>query len=402
MSESKLKHSYSLTSLSTRFLHPNGYGNHHHHHHHYPSYNSSLNKDSLEEQDAGDDYGFLSFREKDKSLVNGHSLSGISGSFHSSSSHLNNKTNSVQTLGNNHTVHSTRQSNRSKGLNLFGATGNTTATNTVTTNGHCNNNKDGASCNCDCHSAHTETEGLSATMRCSKNIFASSEFGGRSNLYDFKFNSSCQALNLCPTTASTNSSSSSSGLSSMTNGSSSSYTANTNNGKGSMANGNGLSSNGFGTITSVVNGGQNAKKNGVRVRRTISCYAKNPNNSNGRNSIMRTNYFDKSGLETKTGMSNGVSTLNLSSQQRTSTLSNPICEFSPYSSLSSSDLVGIGNGFIGFSATTNGVSESFKRSMISPVFFHDNRTVDCGCHSCFEVKRNFFQVYQYFLSTFCR
>jgi hypothetical protein len=147
--------------------------------------------------------------------------------------------------------------------------------------------------------------------------------------------------------------------------------------------------NGIGGKTPVKTPTTNNPNSGVRVRRTLSCYVKHPNTGTG--------VGVKSLLETES-----ASTLNVTSAADAGgpwelgfgynpppsataagpslgSSFNPICEFSPYSSLSSNDLLRIGTG------------GPDRRFSASTVFFHDN-PVDCGCPTCFQVKLSIFQV----------
>lgn len=278
---------------------------------------------------------------------------------------------------------------------------------------------------------------------------------------DPKLNSSCQALNLCPPSngnvngagnVSGNNASSIYGASSMT----TSLTHGNNNNNDSLING--LSNNNGGVSSSKLG----SRGTGTRVRRTISCYAKNPSkldslennlsqqaagfgvvekdlylgssmmnmSSAGNNSHLHHHHHLSNGHHhhsvngfmgtAPTGINGGLgastaSIVHYQQQQHAggggainghhhhhlsnaaapgvggASFPNPICEFSPFSSMSSTDLIGLRmtNGF-----GAGGIDRRYLGSNGSAnftVYYHDN-PIDCGCSSCFQKKLEIFQV----------
>lgn len=277
---------------------------------------------------------------------------------------------------------------------------------------------------------------------------------------DPKLNSSCQALNLCANNGGSNGGPSNGNASSIYGASSINSTASNNN--DSLING--LTGPASSKVSSRAAGG-------TRVRRTISCYAKNPskldsleNNlsqqaagfglvekdmylgssmmnmsstSNANNlhhhhhhipnghhhhgpvngyiaaatsAVGINGHVGGGGLGASTasivhyqpqqhaaqGAMNGhhhhlSSAANAPGVGGGASFPNPICEFSPFSSMSSTDLIGLRmtNGF-----GAGGLERRYVGSNGSANFttyFHDN-PIDCGCSTCFQVKLNIFQV----------
>lgn len=457
MSESaKLKHSYSLTSLSTRFLngnglrsngivHHNGYppstnsgagGGNHHQSMLMPSTNSNGHaKDSLDNMEAGgsDDYGFLSFRDQDfrdssstlisnsnlsnnKPSSNGNSSGQLlrNASIYSTSTSYLNLSNSG---GGNSTTFTTRQQHQPLSISQFqhfqpqnqqilpiptNSAQHPHVTNSMQVNGintpvarqgtstkKCvNGNSSHSMCGCDCH-APVGTGKLSKTEIFRNNFNSKRDASNNLLKSNPAVASSCQTLNLCSTSNSNHNHQQHLGNGS-TNGNSLSIYGNmygsTNPGPvpdvhnhlNGAVNGN----SGHGGMMSLLGGVEN-RKNPVRVRRTLSCYAKNPS----RNDILESNLAAAAAKEF-TGSVNVVANCGINgngsvggsgsngyhNQAGNNNYTNPICEFSPYSSLSSNDLLGLrlSNGYIDkrYSSTNNGTNYG-----LSTVFFHDNPQV---------------------------
>ena len=385
MNESKLKHSYSLTSLSSRFLssHNNNHSSQHHNgshatlnnggpHHQQPHFRPQPNLHS-EEPEGSDDYGFLSGFCESRGDGNGSSgskpvqlqlqQSGLNkSSLYSSYSTGNTMSRSNQTL-----VPSAASLN-----------------NTLMKK-HSNHNHHPPSCGCDCHGAGTKVNkltSLDASMMTISSGVGLNGYGprllGTSNT---KLNASCQALNSCSSTSS--------------NGGGGTCHNNPTNG---LVNGNGSSSTNFtsllqlnnlkvGASSSTKNNNSNNNNNssGVRVRRTLSCYVKHPQGGTPAKSLLDTDSASTLNVATASGAEKSGLDFGYNPPPSVSTTSfNPICEFSPYSSLSSNDLLRVG---------TAGTGSFFpdRRFSASTVFYHDN-PVDCGCPTCFQVKLSIFQV----------
>ncbi|XP_021964749.1 dual specificity tyrosine-phosphorylation-regulated kinase mbk-2 isoform X2 [Folsomia candida] len=502
MSESsKLKHSYSLTSLSTRFLNGNslhnghhtahhppphhvtssssgGLGlsngnqqhNHHHQNHHHQSMlmppgnnnnNAHVTKDSLDNMEGGSDgdYGFLSFRDQpdfrdsSSTLTNGTCSSKPSGllrnsSFYSTSTSYLNLSNGGSNSNSSFTTttttparlqhhhqqqpplsisqmqhlqqpHGHNNNNSSSSLLLNGMNGVNTPGGLSTTGRvgsasintkqqKCTTTGSGnmSMCGCDCHGG----------LKLSKTEIFRNNFNAKrdaSNNLKSNTASSCQTLNLCSTTNSSNScngnhhhnnhvglgngnstnnnnsvssiygnmygSTTTTSTTTMNNNSSS----NPNAGPDVHNNNNHPNTNGM-SILGV--GVENRKNPSVRVRRTLSCYAKNPS----RNDILENNLTSSKEF---TGSVNVVANCGNGNVSYQPNFTNPICEFSPYSSLSSNDLLGLrlSNGYIDkrYASVSNGNGHGG----LTTVFFHDN-PVDCGCPTCFQMKLTIFQANQ--------
>jgi hypothetical protein len=367
-SAAKLKHSYSLTSLTTRFLNTSSNGLHQNgnmngggglshaqqYHHNTNNNNNTLQKsnghgqDSLENDQGGsDDYGFLSFREQDL-RDNNSSSSSSKGQLLRNTSFYSTST-SYLNLSNNSKGNSTLTLRPTQQVSISQMPHNVYQNNN-------NNNNVGSTpggggragkpkcsslslCGCDCHG------GLKLNKAAGESLPFRNNFkrADSSN----KLNASCQTLNLCSNNSAPN------GIN--------------HNGSVSMYGVNGIQTSSASTTTTTapeVNGVEHRNKNSsVRVRRTLSCYAKNPS----RNDILESNLSstkDFSGsVNVVANNNNGGSVVGGSY-----ITGNPICEFSPYSSLSSNDLLGLrlSNGYIDkrYSSTNNGLTTT--------VYFHDN------------------------------
>ncbi|ODM94841.1 hypothetical protein Ocin01_11837 [Orchesella cincta] len=484
MADSKMKHSYSLTSLSSRFLHGASSSgtsgqqtNGHHAHnsltngHHGTAGNGNGNSMMLNGKDGGeldgsDDYGFLSYNTARVERDNASKLSSGPTSAKSLTSSLHN--NSNFTLGSSN--------HNGNGGGVGSGSFYSTATYGRLKHSsqqqqqqqqqlhhpqcqHHNNNNGGVASGAAAPSSSSGGGGVNSTSKYEmlrNNFFGS----GITRERDPKLNSSCQALNLCANNngSSNNSNGTSNGNASSIFGASSinSTVSNNTNNNDSLMNGlTGSSASKVGSRTA-----------GTRVRRTISCYAKNPskldslennlsqqaagfgisekdylgssmmnmsstNNSsshlhhhhhhlsNGNHHHGSINGFiaapASSGLNGHAG-GLGASTASIVHYQpgpAAGTMNghhhhhhlssatapgvaggpnfpNPICEFSPFSSMSSTDLIGLRmtNGF-----GAGGLDRRYVGSNGSAnftVYFHDN-PIDCGCSTCFQVKLNIFQ-----------
>lgn len=342
MTDSKLKHSYSLTSLSSRFLSHNNKSH----------LNTSSTKQNVYhqkehvDQPEGDDYGFLSgFREQQQFS------SGSKGP--PFSSHVNG-------AGGGMCSSSVRTGQGHQPLSWSGQ---------PLTSGKRNPSERETLCGCE----HNSESG--------KGVLNLSQRLGTFSLSTNKLNGSCQALNTCGTSG--GGQLMSNGFGHMNNG----YHPNTFN---SFPNGNAHLSKGSGTTSPGIQ--KNGTNNGnpannpttstpsVRVRRTLSCYVKHPQQKQGFRSLLDTesaSTLNVTSISEKGEFGGSFQHPNSTGTQQSSF--NPICEFSPYSSLSSNDLLRL---------TSGGNSAYFgdrKLSDCGTVFFHDN-PVDCGCSVCFQAK----------------
>jgi len=413
MSEPKLKHSYSLTSLSSRFLsqynnhlpnnsHNNGNGHGYsqaqpQNHHHHPK--------ELEPE-GGDDYGFLSggFKEHLPNVPGGKQPTTTNTNLFPSHA-----TTSVPPgpLASGCKNTNTPKHQAGQGHQPFSWSGQLS---TLTSGKRNNNGEQSSAC------GWFEESG--------KGVPGLSQRLGNLSLSTNKLNGSCQALNSSETSGG--------GLI----GFSSKKHASGNNGHRGDTNGVHLAHNedpkdpwlvwdeyeshgdtwrerphqqGQGSNKgeyknghlSPSGGGGHGKpnpKNGLtgnlpaptssRVRRTLSCYVKHPQQTQGFRSLLETDSASTLNVTTIPEKSEFGSSLyhggtgnhHHHHQQQQSSF-NPVCEFSPYSSLSSNDLLrltGPGTrdppGYFGDRKVSD-----------SAVFFHDN-PVDCGCSACFNVK----------------